>query len=73
MSSSTDKRFGDLFIFGTYKDGYVDLVFSSHSEEFTIQHISSEDAQNLRRVWQENRDEMHRLVALQNEVAKSTN
>lgn len=61
MASSIDKQYGDLYIFGKYPDNYVDLVFSSYSEEFTLEHISRESAENFMRVWDAQRDKMHEL------------
>jgi hypothetical protein len=52
-----------MFIFGEYPDTYVDLVFSSHREEFTIYHIQKEEAEDLMRVWQTQRDEMIEMYA----------
>ena len=57
MSSYIDKKYGDMFIFGKYHDTeYVDLVWSSHGGEFTIEHITQEEADNLRRVWNDLKD-----------------
>lgn len=62
MASSVDKQYGDMFVFGKYDDGRIDLVFRSNLEEFTIQHITNEEAENLMRVWQAQRDAMHDLI-----------
>jgi len=68
MSHSLDKQYGDLFIFGKYEDGFVDLVWSSHSGEFTIEHISEEQAEKLMDVWYKQREYMYKLYELEAEL-----
>ena len=54
MASSFSKRYGDLFIFGEYQESErVDLVFSSHSKEFTVSAIEKGDAEKLIDAWNE--------------------
>lgn len=65
MSHTLDKRFGDLYIFGEYKDGFVDLVWSSHSGEFTIEHITNDQAEKLMHVWNQQREYMYKLYKLE--------
>lgn len=61
MSSSIDKKYGDMFIFGKYSDGYVDLVWSSGIDEFTLKHVHHEQATRLMEVWDNQRDYMHEM------------
>ena len=50
MSSSIDKQYGNLYIFGKYKDGYVDVSWS-RSQDTIVSHITEEEATNLINAW----------------------
>ena len=61
MSHTLDKRYGDLFIFGEYPDGKVDLNWSNNTDEFEIPNIPRERAERMMQVWDDQREEMYRL------------
>jgi hypothetical protein len=65
MSSSIDKEFGNLYIFGVYNDGYVDLSFSK-TQDTIIQHIRKEEAEDIIKRWDSllsKAEELHQALA----------